>query len=588
MHTLPALAALFALAAPAPAQGVLHSLNGSPTTPRLGTALVRFHDLDGDGWREFLVGAPDLDSTSSSFGKVLVLSGRFLAEGVGAPGVSVITGPTNDFGASLAGVDDFDGNGVKDFVVGAPDFAVGTGFGFPHGMLRICDANGSTLGEITGQVTFEELGASVAVLGDLNGDGYKDILAGSPAFTGNIPNVISCGKAAVYSGKNLLASQAVVLRAHLGEKEGERFGSTLATGWFDGDSIVDYAIGTPHRESGTGVADSGRVSVYSGATGNLIRTIFGGGGAHFGASLGSGLDVTGDGVHDLVIGAPYSATNGTGSGSAYVYSGAGIVGGGLLLPLRTWHGPAVGAHFGAAVALVHDLNADGDADVLVGAPDYSFVPNAIGAGLLRCYSGATGEQMGSRTGAQGEHLGGAFVSADHWDGEPGWEFLVGSPESNLAGAATGRVSSLSIFPNTPTSYCTAKVNSLGCTPAISGVGLPSVVPGTHFNVKASNVLNNVPGILIYAYDAAATPFQGGFLCVGSPLTRTAGSFSGGTPPPAADCSGSFWFDFNSYLQTGVDAALVAGQEVFCQFWSRDVASPGGSSLSNALRFLIHA
>lgn len=581
-----ALLALAPFAAPlAAAQGQLNAVDGTSAIPNLGATLVRFHDLNGDGWRDFLAGAPHVDPQSD--GHVMIVSGRFLAAGTPPAVLGGVKGQTQEFGAAVIGLDDFDGDGDKDFAVGAPDEFNGTGFGFPDGMVRIYDELGVPLGEIKGLVNYERLGHALALVGDINGDGFKDILVGAPGFSGGIPSVTARGKAAIVSGKSLLQSSYVVLRVHMGELPLEKFGSTLATGFFNGDAVIDYAIGTPYRESSSGVPDSGLVRIYDGATGALIRTLHGAGGSHFGASLSGGLNVTDDGVHDLVIGAPHANTNGSESGSVFVYSGAGLVGGGILLPAYTWHGPAAGAHFGAAVALVQDLNGDGRADALAGAPDYE--PFLLGQdnGMFRCYSGQTGELLGHRTGQANEHLGGSFVSADTWDGKPGWEFVVGSPESDLAGADFGRVASYSIFPNSPTTYCTAKVNSLGCTPAISSVGVPSVFPGTHFNVKAANVLNNVPGILIYALDAGATPFQGAFLCVGSPVTRTAGKFSGGAPPPTADCSGSFLFDFNFYIQGGADPTLVAGQEVFCQFWSRDVASPGGSNLTGGIRFLIH-
>lgn len=585
MSTSRFLLAALVLAPLARAQTALATLDGNAGTPRFGADLVRFHDLDGDGWREFLVGSPGLGAPAD--GQVVVLSGRFLAQGTPPAVKAILQGPTNDCGTSLIDLGDLDGNGVWDLAVGAPDAVVGAPFGFEHGAVLLFDATGAPRGQIVGVTAFERMGASMALLGDLNGDGVKDLLVGSPDFTGGIPSVPSCGKAAIYSGAAALQGLVVVLRAHLGEVADEHFGTTVATGFFDGDAVIDYAIGTPRRASPGGAPDGGRVSVYSGATGALIRTLYGAGGARFGASLSSGLDVTGDGVHDLAVGAPGAASVGAESGSVFVYSGAALVGGGLVLPTHLWNGPLAGAHFGASVELVQDLNGDGDADIAVGAPDYSYFPLALNAGQMSLFSGETGELLGRRTGAPGEHLGGAFCTADPWDGALGWEFLVGSPASAIAGPDTGRVSSWSIYPNTPTTYCTAQQNSQGCTPGLSGLGQPSATFGVHFNVRASDVLNNVPGILIYAFDAGAKPYNGGYLCVALPPRRMSVQFSGGAQPPAIDCSGSLTFDFNHLAASGADPQLVAGQEVFCQVWSRDTASPSGTNLTGGLRFLIH-
>lgn len=424
------LGVLIALALPATAQvEPLHALDDPSVAPDLGRTLVRWHDLDGDGWREFL--APGTQ-------RVIALSGRYLATGTGPAIEGSIPTPGSWNDASLIGLADYNGDGAWDFAVGDPEHL--TSSYYKTGRVSLWDAQGTLLGRIAGPTQGENLGRSMALLGDLNGDGFKDLLIGSPRFTGGIPTVPYCGKACVYSGKMLLQNTAVVLRAHLGQVTNEDFGETLATGYFDGDSVVDYAIGAPSRPSPGGMPHSGRVSIYSGATGALYRTIYGPAGSHFGSQLSSGLDVTGDGRHDLVIGAPGAdSVNGANAGSVYLYSGAGLVGSGLLLPLQTWHGPSPGALLGSAVAIVQDIDGDGRADVLAGAPYFEPVFFGNGNGMFACYSGKTGALIGNRLGASGEHLGTAFVSADTWNTEPGWEFLAGS-------LSIGRAASFTILP----------------------------------------------------------------------------------------------------------------------------------------------
>ncbi len=139
---------------------------------------------------------------------------------------------------------------------------------------------------------------------------------------------------------------------------------------------------------------------------------------------------------------------------------------------------------------------------------------------------------------------------------------------------------------TPATYCTAKLNSLGCTPTVSFTGTPSASHATSFAIRATSVISNSIGILIYSKTGpAAVPFQGGLLCVGSPVIRSKGVASNGNPPPN-DCSGKLELEFNDHIASGVDPALVAGQQVWSQFWYRDVNSPGGSGLSDALHFTI--
>jgi hypothetical protein len=140
----------------------------------------------------------------------------------------------------------------------------------------------------------------------------------------------------------------------------------------------------------------------------------------------------------------------------------------------------------------------------------------------------------------------------------------------------------------PQAYCSPKLNSLACLPAIRSKGTPKVGNPFPFLVEATDVLNHVPGLLVYGYAASSTPFQGGTLCVSSPRRVQPPVSSGGNPGSATDCSGVLSVDFNAYVASGLDPALVAGARVYAQFWSRDPADLAGfgSSLSDALAFVL--
>jgi len=135
------------------------------------------------------------------------------------------------------------------------------------------------------------------------------------------------------------------------------------------------------------------------------------------------------------------------------------------------------------------------------------------------------------------------------------------------------------------SYCTAKVNSQGCTPSVGFSGVPSATPKAPFVLKATGLVNQKSGLCFYSLaGAAGVPFQGGWLCVQGPIARTAAASTGGNPLPE-DCSGMLAYDFNERIQSGMDPGLVAGVRVWGQFWSRDPSSgPPGTSLSDAVQF----
>jgi CHRD domain-containing protein len=146
----------------------------------------------------------------------------------------------------------------------------------------------------------------------------------------------------------------------------------------------------------------------------------------------------------------------------------------------------------------------------------------------------------------------------------------------------------------PSTYCTAKMNSLGCLPAIGSTGTPSATAGSGFTVRGTNVRNNKPGLLFYGVNGGqAVPFTGGTLCIATPIKRTPGVNSGGTPAPANDCTGVYAFDMNCFAVgscggSPLAALTVAGTVVCCQYWGRDpgFAAPNNTTLTDALEYAI--
>ncbi|MCC7014812.1 MAG: hypothetical protein IT454_19775 [Planctomycetes bacterium] len=136
-----------------------------------------------------------------------------------------------------------------------------------------------------------------------------------------------------------------------------------------------------------------------------------------------------------------------------------------------------------------------------------------------------------------------------------------------------------------TTYCTAKVNSLGCTPQIQATNTGSLTSSRPFWLSCTNQISQRSGLLSYGFAPLAAPYQGGFKCVAAP-TRRSGVLNSGGNSGAPDCSGVFTLDFNQTIRAGLDPELVLGQEVFCQFWARDATASFGSNRSDALRFTV--
>jgi hypothetical protein len=156
----------------------------------------------------------------------------------------------------------------------------------------------------------------------------------------------------------------------------------------------------------------------------------------------------------------------------------------------------------------------------------------------------------------------------------------------VVGSSTAQVLDVALTPLAPAAvYCTAKTNSAGCTPAIAFAGVPSASATSGFTLGASGLLEGKSGLLFYGLTGpAAVPFQGGWLCVQPPHVRTPVQLSSGSPP----CGGAYAIDFNAWIASGADPALVAGAQVWAQYWSRDpgYAPPANTGLTDAVQFAV--
>ena len=136
----------------------------------------------------------------------------------------------------------------------------------------------------------------------------------------------------------------------------------------------------------------------------------------------------------------------------------------------------------------------------------------------------------------------------------------------------------------PTTHCVSTPSSGGCLPVIASTGTPSATGASSFEVDALNLPVAVTGTLFYGLSGPAElPFQGGTLCVATPLRRTTVQISRGF---GGACKETFTFDFGALIQSGNDPLLVLGGIVNAQYWFRDSGAPTGVGLTNGLAFAI--
>ncbi|MGG7660907.1 FG-GAP-like repeat-containing protein [Dyadobacter sp. BHUBP1] len=328
-----------------------------------GTAVASAGDVNGDGYSDILVGCYTFDNGQTDEGHVFVYHGG--AEGIGTNGSVTLSGSVTDalIGYSVASAGDVNSDGFDDVIVGAPEFDFnGTTGG--AALVYYGSMDGIQLGNqimLSKNQPDSYFGTSVAGAGDINGDGYGDILVGADNYTNG---QTSEGAAFIYFGSNTGINPASVkqLEGNIPQRD---FGCAVSgAGDLNRDGYADIIIGDDAYSAGEG--GEGAIHIYYGSTSGPVNdaiiesnVLY----AHMGNSVSCAGDVNGDGYSDIVVGASgYDSYK----GAVYVFHGSdqGISSNNPKILL----GNQIGAQMGRSVSGAGDVNGDGFSDIVVGAP----------------------------------------------------------------------------------------------------------------------------------------------------------------------------------------------------------------------------
>jgi hypothetical protein len=273
----------------------------------------------------------------------------------------------------------------------------------------------------------------VAGVPDVNGDGRGDIIVGAPDET-YAGGPVNGGRVHIYSG---LTGGRLRSIQPAGAQASDFFGFAVAgSPDINGDGRGDIIVGSPESSDAAPTGRPGRLYYFSGSTGGVLRKL-GSPGAQadglFGYSVAVTSDTNGDGVPDIVAGAPgeHPGASPMDCGRAHLYSGST---GGLLRKLLPPL-PVTNGHFGMAVAGVPDVNGDGRGDVAVGAPGEP----GNGSGRVHIYTGATGGRLSSHASIYPEvngNFGMSVAGVADFSGNARGDLVVGSWRENPATAPT--------------------------------------------------------------------------------------------------------------------------------------------------------
>ena len=473
-------------------------IHGAAAGDRSGYSVAGIGDINGDGRDDLLIGALSADlpggvdagisyvvyGRQGGFGASLDLANLTAAQGFAITGVNAF-----DYsGASVRKAGDVNGDGLADFLIGAPwgEAAQGTNagesylvFGRAGGFgagLDLSTLNGATGVTFRGGAAGDGLGFAVSSAGDINGDGFDDLILGArEANGGGDPDsgssYVVFGRAGGFAaGIDVAGLTGANGFAILGADASDRSGySVAAAGDVNGDGIDDLIIGAPQGDPG-GRANAGEAYVVFGRLGGFGATLDLGAlsgangftisgvdaGDNAGWSVASAGDLNGDGRADLVIGALYADPGGRdNAGETYVVFGrAGGFGANLDLSSMpaamgfTITGTAALNLTGHSVASAGDVNGDGIDDLLIGAiyadgsggadagETYVVFGRTTGFGGtldLATLNGQTGFAIGGA--AAGDFSGQSVSAAGDVNGDGFDDLIIGAPQADPSGRA---------------------------------------------------------------------------------------------------------------------------------------------------------
>ena len=305
-------------------------------------------------------------------------------------------------GWSVSAAGDVNGDQYQDLLIGATQVSNSTGrsyviFGSPNigsqGVVSLSDLNGLNGFKLDGENENDQSGARVAGLGDVNGDGYNDLVIGANQYGNNT------GRTYVVFGGPKVGNTGLIKLAELdgvsgfkldGENNEDKSGRSVGFVDINKDSYSDViitAVGYPKGNNvgctyvlfgGSNVGSSGLISLSKLNGTNGFKLDGENNNDQSGISADMAGDINGDGYDDIVIGAnSYTTTNGH-KGRAYLVFGGPTVGSNGQIPLVSLNG-ANGFkldgennndHSAVTVSSAGDLNKDGYGDFIIGAPRY--------------------------------------------------------------------------------------------------------------------------------------------------------------------------------------------------------------------------
>ena len=474
---------------------------------QFGISVSTAGDMNADGFADVILGGNFLDNGQTDEGRAFVYLGYSGGLNSGTAIIYESNQASSQFGFSVATAGDINGDGFSDVIIGANEYDNGsTGEGAAFVYLGSAAGMSSVAGwSAEGNQAFAYFGSSVSTAGDVNGDGYSDVIVGAPSFDNGQSRE---GSAFVYHGSASGLSAFSNWSAEGNQIEAYFGNSVSSAGDVNGDGYSDVIVGADNFANEQ--VSEGAAFVYLGSASGLSLTSNWSAegnqaGAKFGVSVSTAGDVNGDGYSDVIVGA-YLFDNGqSNEGGAYAFHGSAS---GLSLA-SNWsaEGNQVSSYYGESVSTAGDVNGDGYSDVIVGSTWFYNGQHSEGAAFVY-HGSASGLFLSSNWSAEGNQTGVWFgyvvSSAGDVNGDGYSDIIVGAPFYHNGQSNEGRsfvyhgsASGLSLTSNwTAESNQSNAVfgNSVSIAGDVNGDGYSDVIVGAH---EFSNGESNEGAAFVY-------------------------------------------------------------------------------------------
>jgi hypothetical protein len=415
------------------ASGLSATANWTAESDQVGAFFGQFAstagDVNGDGYSDVIVGAYNYSNGQEGEGRVFVYHGTASGLSASANWTAESDQEYAGFGYSVSTAGDVNGDGYSDVIVGAHYYDNGQS---EEGMAFVYHGSPSGLSipvswTADGYQGGSQLGISVSTAGDVNGDGYSDVIIGANTYDNGETDE---GRAYVFLGS---ASGLSVSPSWLNEcnQAYASFGFRSSTaGDVNGDGFSDVMVSAIRFDDGEN--DEGKVFLYYGSSSGLSvipnwTAQCNNPNSLFGYQLKSAGDVNGDGYSDVIIGAADYSNGENYEGKAFAYYGSPS--GMSQYPNWVYEINQSMAHLGNSVSSADDVNGDGYSDILVAAMYYSNGQTYEGKVFLfnGSSTGLSNEPVWSAEGNQQEcNFGAEVASAGDVNGDGYSDAIVGS------------------------------------------------------------------------------------------------------------------------------------------------------------------